>query len=99
MTPPTATAASAAGCQELDGGWQATFLVTLTGGRGWAVVPQRGPVSRAGGDQWSIVVLQPKSGGTGSVTLSAVQVGGGIPFRTATVVLGPGVATTVACPS
>jgi hypothetical protein len=99
MQPPTATAASAVGCQPLPGGgWQATFTVTLTGGQQWAVLPERGPVSRSGDDLWTIVV-QEGPGGPVSIPLTKVLVGGGSPFHSAYVPLGPGVATTAACPS
>jgi hypothetical protein len=99
MTPPAATAASVVGCQPLiGGGWQATFVVTLTGGTDWAVVPQHGPASRTGADQWTVVIRQGTGGGA-SIALTRIEVGGGSPYRTATVALGLGVAATASCPS
>lgn len=99
MTPPTATAATVVGCQPLTGGgWQATFLVTLTGGEQWAVIPSRGPATRTGDDQWTIVIQQ-GTGGAVTIPLTRVQVGGGSPFRTTYVPLGPGIAVTASCPS
>ena len=99
MTPPTATAASVVGCQALTGGgWQATFTVTLTGGTDWAVVPQHGPATRTGADQWTVVIRQ-GSGPGATVALARIEVGGGTPYRTATVTFGPGVAVTASCPS
>jgi hypothetical protein len=99
MQPPTATAATAVGCQPLTGGgWQATFVVTLAGGEQWAVLPEHGPATRTGDDQWTIVI-QEGAGGPVSIPLTKVLVGGGSPFRSAYVPLGPGVAATAACPS
>jgi|GEM_PF-2300816 len=99
MTAPHATAATAEGCQQLaGGGWQATFVVTLVGGTDWAVVPQHGPATPAGADRWTVVIRQ--GTGTGSqITLDRLEVGGGSPYRTATVVLGPGVSTSASCTS
>jgi len=99
MQPPTATSASAAGCELLTGGgWRATFLVSLTGGEQWAVVPELGPATPTGNDVWKIVIEDSAPKGN-SVTLSRVKVGGGSPFRTAYVPLGPGVPVTASCPS
>ena len=99
MQPPTATAAHAVGCTPLtSGGWQATFVVTLTGGQQWAVLPALGPATPTGADEWTIVV-QEGADGPQPIRLDRVEVGGGAPFRTAYVPLGPGVATQVACPS
>jgi len=99
MTAPQATAATADGCQQLaGGGWQATFVVTLVGGTDWAVVPQHGPVTPSGADQWTVVIRQGTITGS-HVTLDRLEVGGGSPYRTATVVLGPGVGVSASCPS
>lgn len=99
MQPPTATAATAVGCEPLTGGgWRATFLVTLTGGEQWAVVPELGPATPTGHDVWK-VVIEESTVTSNSVTLSRVKVGGGAPFRTAYVPLGPGLAPTASCPS
>ncbi len=98
MTPPTATAASAVSCLPLaGGGWQATFAVTLTGGSQWAVVPQHGPATHTGADTWTVVIRQGPGGST-VIGLTRIEVGGGSPYRTATVPLGPGVAVTASCP-
>ncbi len=99
MQPPTATAAHAVGCTPLtSGGWQATFVVTLTGGQQWAVLPALGPATPTGADEWTIVV-QEGADGPQPIRMDRVEVGGGAPFRTAYVPLGPGVATQAACPS
>jgi len=99
MTPPVATAASAISCTPLSaGGWEATFLLTLTGGTQWAVVPQHGPVTHTTASQWTVVIRQGAGSGV-AISLTQVEVGGGSPYRTATVPLGPGVAVTAACPS
>jgi len=97
MTAPQATAATSGGCQPLaGGGWQATFVVTLVGGTDWAVVPQHGPATKTGVDQWTVVIRQGTGPGS-PITLDRLEVGGGSPYRTATVVLGPGVSASAAC--
>jgi hypothetical protein len=99
MQPPTATAAHAVSCAPLaGGGWQATFVVTLEGGQQWSVLPQLGPATPNGDGDWTVVVQQ-AAGGRVPIVLDRVEVGGGAPFRTAYVVLGPGVEAQTTCPS